>query len=82
MDINEFDEIYDTEIERISKSLPNAKTFLMPTITCLVDLGKINLLKQIGNPNDFYNERQDKIIQHTIEFKKVFKDGRWCWVRP
>lgn len=81
MNIHEFDEIYDAEIERISKSLPDATTYPMPTIICPVDLGKMNLLKQIGNPTDFYKERQDKIIQHTVEFRKVFKSGKWSWER-
>ena len=81
MDTNKFDEIYDAEIERISKSLPNPETFPMPTITCPVDLGEINFLKQIANPIDFYKERENKIVQHTIEFRKVFKGGKWCWER-
>lgn len=81
MDIHEFDEIYDAEIERIFRSLPNAEKYPMPTIVCPVDLGKMNLLSQIFNKDEFYRERQDKIVQHTIEFKKVFVNGRWIWKR-
>lgn len=81
MDTHEFNEAYDREIEKILASLPRPETCIKPTIQIPVDLREINDLKNPLAPADVFSENNDRIVQHTIELEKVFKDGRWYWRR-
>ena len=81
MKAEEFDKIYDAEIERIFNSLPCPKTYPMPRIQCPVNLNKLNIINWIFKPTEFYAERNGQRIEHIIEFEKIFKNGKWAWVR-
>lgn len=76
MEEKAFDKWYDEEIKKIIKRLPNPNTYHAPTIEFPVNFSELHFF-------NFDNLPQDRIILHTVKFRRVRYENipAYKWLR-